>query len=280
MNHATLLIFKIVAEEQSITRAAKKLGRVQSNITTRIQQLEEELDVELFVRGNKKMVLSSAGKQFLDYALRILSLGEEAKQALHPTNPAGRLRLGAMEATAASRLIHLLPRFRANCPQVELTLHTQPTQQLTDLVQRAALDCALVSLPVTAEGELVRPTDIDAIPVFDEQLMLVSPEGPADIRLAAFPRGCSYRAIAEAFFASDAHIEIQDVGSYHAMIACIASGGYRGILPQSVIDILPLPDNCQIQPLKQVQTQLIWRRESMSPALSEMRQLLTVGIQF
>ncbi|MQK22703.1 LysR family transcriptional regulator, partial [Escherichia coli] len=46
MNHATLLIFKIVAEEQSITRAAKKLGRVQSNITTRIQQLEEELDVE------------------------------------------------------------------------------------------------------------------------------------------------------------------------------------------------------------------------------------------
>ncbi|HHR1108785.1 TPA: LysR family transcriptional regulator [Raoultella ornithinolytica] len=282
MNHATLLIFKIVAEEQSITRAAKKLGRVQSNITTRIQQLEEELDVELFVRGNKKMVLSSAGKQFLDYALRILSLGEEAKQALHPTNPAGRLRLrlGAMEATAASRLIHLLPRFRAICPQVELTLHTQPTQQLTDLVQRAALDCALVSLPVTAEGELVRPTDIDAIPVFDEQLMLVSPEGPADIRLAAFPRGCSYRAIAEAFFASDAHIEIQDVGSYHAMIACIASGGYRGILPQSVIDILPLPDNCQIQPLKQVQTQLIWRRESMSPALSEMRQLLTAGIQF
>ena len=280
MNHATLLIFKIVAEEQSITRAAKKLGRVQSNITTRIQQLEEELDVELFVRGNKKMVLSSAGKQFLDYALRILSLGEEAKQALHPTNPAGRLRLGAMEATAASRLIHLLPQFRAICPQVELTLHTQPTQQLTDLVQRAALDCALVSLPVTAEGELVRPTDIDAIPVFDEQLMLVSPEGPADIRLAAFPRGCSYRAIAEAFFASDAHVEIQDVGSYHAMIACIASGGYRGILPQSVIDILPLPDNCQIQPLKQVQTQLIWRRESMSPALSEMRQLLTAGIQF
>lgn len=54
MNHATLLIFKIVAEEQSITRAAKKLGRAQSNITTRIQQLEEELDVELFKRGNKK----------------------------------------------------------------------------------------------------------------------------------------------------------------------------------------------------------------------------------
>ena len=280
MNHTTLQIFKIVAEEQSITRAAKKLGRAQSNITTRIQQLEEELDVELFVRGNKKMALSCAGKQFLDYALRILSLGEEAKQALHPSKPAGCLRLGSMEATAASRLIHLLPRFRAICPQVELTLHTQPTQQLTELVQRAVLDCALVSLPLSADGKLVCPTEIDALPVFVEQLMLVSPPGHAEIRLAAFPRGCSYRAIGEAFFAADRRIEVQDVGSYHAMSACIASGGYSAILPQSVIDILTLPDDCQIQPVQQAQTQLIWRRESMSPALSEMRQLLMSAASF
>ena len=61
MNHTTLLIFKLVAETQSVTQAAKQLGRAQSNITTRIQQLEEELEAELFVRGNKKMLLSPAG---------------------------------------------------------------------------------------------------------------------------------------------------------------------------------------------------------------------------
>ena len=54
MNHSTLEIFIQVAETQSVTQAAKRLGRAQSNITTRIQQLEEELAVELFVRGNKK----------------------------------------------------------------------------------------------------------------------------------------------------------------------------------------------------------------------------------
>ncbi len=102
MNHSTLEIFIQVAETQSVTQAAKRLGRAQSNITTRIQQLEEELAVELFVRGNKKMVLSPAGVQFLSYARRILSLAEEAKQALHPTTPGGSLRLGAMEATAAA----------------------------------------------------------------------------------------------------------------------------------------------------------------------------------
>ena len=76
MNHSTLEIFIQVAETQSVTQAAKRLGRAQSNITTRIQQLEEELAVELFVRGNKKMVLSPAGVQFLSYARRILSLAE------------------------------------------------------------------------------------------------------------------------------------------------------------------------------------------------------------
>lgn len=48
MNHSTLQIFIQVADTQSVTLAAKRLGRAQSNITTRIQQLEEELAVELF----------------------------------------------------------------------------------------------------------------------------------------------------------------------------------------------------------------------------------------
>ncbi len=90
MNHTTLLIFKLVAETQSVTQAAKQLGRAQSNITTRIQQLEEELEAELFVRGNKKMLLSPAGQNFLSYARRILSLAEEAKLALHPARPRER----------------------------------------------------------------------------------------------------------------------------------------------------------------------------------------------
>lgn len=132
MNHSTLQIFIQVADTQSVTLAAKRLGRAQSNITTRIQQLEEELVVELFVRGNKKMVLSPAGVQFLSYARRILSLAEEAKQALHPTTPGGSLRLGAMEATAASRLPPLLTRFQQQCPQVDVTLSTRPTRQLAE----------------------------------------------------------------------------------------------------------------------------------------------------
>ncbi len=113
MNHSTLEIFIQVAETQSVT-SSKTAGPRTVNITTRIQQLEEELAVELFVRGNKNGVVP-AGVQFLSYARRILSTAEEAKQALHPTTRR-RLRLGAMEATAASRLPPLT-RFQQQCPR-------------------------------------------------------------------------------------------------------------------------------------------------------------------
>ncbi|SQC93815.1 HTH-type transcriptional regulator YofA [Cedecea neteri] len=59
-----------------MTKAAQRLGRVQSNITTRIQQLEEDLGVALFVRDSKKMILSPEGESFLSYTNKILSLAK------------------------------------------------------------------------------------------------------------------------------------------------------------------------------------------------------------
>ncbi|EOH6069950.1 TPA: LysR family transcriptional regulator [Klebsiella michiganensis] len=272
MNHTTLEIFKTVAQERSVTRAAKRLGRAQSNITTRIHQLEEELDVELFARGNKRMLLSPAGEHFLGYALKILSLAEEARQALHPATPGGSLRMGAMDATAASRLPPLLPRFRALCPEVTLTLKTQPTRQLTQQVLDATLDCALVSLPQGTPP----PDDLEYVSIFKEQLLLVLPASPQRFRFAAFAEGCTYRAMGEAFLAQSEEVEseIQDVGSYHAMLACVATGGYAGIVPQSVLDTLTLPEASQLRPVDHAITQLIWRKGYASPALEKMRQLL------
>lgn len=134
MNHSTLEIFIQVAETQSVTQAAKRLGRAQSNITTRIQQLEEELAVELFVRGNKKMVLSPAGVQFLSYARRILSLAEEAKQALHPTTPGGSLRLGAMEASVLALLADINQRLN-----LTIVLITHQLEVVKTICDHAAL---------------------------------------------------------------------------------------------------------------------------------------------
>ena len=54
MDLTDLHIFRSVVQAGGVTRAAEKLNRVQSNVTTRVRQLESELGVELFVREGKK----------------------------------------------------------------------------------------------------------------------------------------------------------------------------------------------------------------------------------
>ena len=122
MDLAALEIFRAVAQEGSVTRAAERLGRVQSNVTTRVQQLEEQLGATLFLREGKRMVPTPAGESLRGYADRLLALAEEARQSVHPSQPGGRLRLGAMESTAAARLPQPLAQLHAQWPGLVLEL--------------------------------------------------------------------------------------------------------------------------------------------------------------
>ena len=124
MDLADLRIFRSVVEEGGITRAAAKLHRVQSNVTTRVRQLEQDLGAELFIREGKRLHLSPTGKLLLDYADRLLDLAEEAREAIHDAEPRGPFRLGAMDSTAAIRLPAPLSDFHRRYPDVKLELRT------------------------------------------------------------------------------------------------------------------------------------------------------------
>ena len=63
-----LHIFRTVAQQGGITRAAAKLNRVQSNVTTRVKQLEERLGAQLFLRERRGLTLSPEGRLLLGYA--------------------------------------------------------------------------------------------------------------------------------------------------------------------------------------------------------------------
>ena len=105
MNFADLQIFKTVVEEGGIVKAAQKLHRVPSNITTRIKQLESELGTPLFIRAGRGLAISAAGEIFLDYCERILALVDESKRAVDASAiPRGTLRIGAVESSASGRL--------------------------------------------------------------------------------------------------------------------------------------------------------------------------------
>ena len=109
MELADLQVFRTVVEEGGIAAAARKLHRVPSSVTTRVQQLEATLGVRLFVRERQRLHLSAAGERLLEYADRMLRLADEARSAVAGL-PGGVLRLGALESTTASRLPAVLGR--------------------------------------------------------------------------------------------------------------------------------------------------------------------------
>ena len=74
MDFVALEIFCAVAAEGSVTRAAQRLQRVQSNVTTRVRQLEDAVGCTLFLREGKRMALTPEGQTLLAYAQRLLAL--------------------------------------------------------------------------------------------------------------------------------------------------------------------------------------------------------------
>ncbi|WP_134617168.1 LysR family transcriptional regulator NmoR [Pseudomonas aeruginosa] len=279
MDLSSLEIFRAVAHEASVTRAAQQLQRAQSNVTTRIRQLEEDLGVELFLRDGKRMSLTERGSEFLAYAEQLLALADEARQSMHPAEPGGRLRLGSMESTAASRLPALLASYHKACPRVALEVSTGTSRALFDGVRARRLDCALVAAGPGWAGEL-DGSGLRAEPLFREELLMILPaEHPpvhdvAEVRLrtlAGFARGCTYRQLAEDSLGTP--LTVQEVGSYHAILACVAAGACVGVLPRSVLQLLGTPPLRSL-PLAEVDTWLVWREGYATAAFERWRGVL------
>jgi DNA-binding transcriptional LysR family regulator len=270
-----LEIFKAVAELGGVTKAAARLHRVQSNVTTRVKQLEERLGTKLFLREHRRLALSSDGKLLLAYADRLLRLSSEAAAALQSRAPRGTLRLGTLESTAASRLPPLLARYHRRYPDVRIELATGTSGALVAKVNERAIEAAFVAEPFAADG-------LETQPIFSEQLVLVTPPGLARIRtpkdighttLIAFTTGCSYRRRLEAWLDGARIVpeRVMEFGSYHAIVACVAAGAGIAVVPRSVLRTVPAARNVAVHALPaaiaRARTLLIWRPGERSAAL-------------
>jgi DNA-binding transcriptional LysR family regulator len=275
----SLEIFKAVADEGGITKAAAKLHRVQSNVTTRVKQLEERLGTTLFLRQNRRLVLSPAGRQLLAYAERLLRLSSEAEAALRGGTPRGPLRLGALESTAATRLPPILSRYHRAYPDVRIELVTGTTGALVAKVVKHEIEAAFVAEPFVADG-------LESQPTFSEELVLITPRSfprikmPKEIghtTIIAFATGCSYRRRLETWLSHGgvAPESLIEVGSYHAIVACVAAGMGIAVAPRSVVRALLADKSVATRTLppavSKARTHLIWRHGQQSIALDALR---------
>ncbi|CAM2189940.1 HTH-type transcriptional regulator NmoR [Paraburkholderia sacchari] len=285
MDLAALAIFRAVVRENGVTRAAAKLNRVQSNVTTRIKQLEDQLGTPLFTRDGRRLVLTPAGETLLPYAERLLALADEARHAVKAGTPSGRLRLGTMESMAATRLPGILARYHQSWPEVTLELETGTTGHLIERLREFEVDAALIAMPLA--GPLDAET-FDYVPVYREELVMITPRGhrpirqPCDVALStlvAFERGCAYRDYVEAWYLEHGirPTRVLELGSYHAIVACVAAGAGVAVAPRAVLELQRNADEVAIHSfgkLGQVDTLLAWRRGHFSPALDALKTAL------
>ncbi|GAB2850662.1 LysR family transcriptional regulator [Pseudoduganella ginsengisoli] len=270
MDLSALRIFKAVAEEGSVTQAAARLHRVQSNVSARLGQLEEGLGVALFHRSGRRMLITSEGERLLSYADRLLQLAEEAQAAVaNAGTPSGLLRIGAMETTAAARLPKVLAAFHSAYPDVDLQLETAPTDPLVQSVLNYKLDVALVAAPIERD-ELAQHA------VFDEELVLLtdpthapvaSPHDVARRVILAFRSGCVYRRRLEAWFAESSVplARVSEFGTFEAIIGCVAAGMGVAVMPKEIMQLRDYRGTVAMHPLPEhiarVQTMLVWRSD-------------------
>ena len=282
MDLSDLRIFRAVAREGGVTRAAERLNRVQSNITTRVRQLEDDLGVELFLREGKRLHLAPAGQVLIDYADRLLALADEARDAVQDPRPRGVFRLGAMESTAAVRLPAPLSEYQRRHPEVTLELRTGNPRQLATAILAGELDAALAAEPI-AEAPFEKAV------VFEEPLVIVTPmrqtpigsRGGAPIAVVAFEDGCPHRKRLEDWFASRGEMpeRVVEMSSYHAILGCVVAGMGISLVPKSVLATFPERKRLGVHILPRGQdralTSLFWRKGAGSPKIAALLAILS-----
>ncbi len=282
MDLTALKIFKAVVEQGGINKAAARLHRVPSNVTTRIKQLEEKLGTKLFAREGRRLTLSTEGKVLLAYADQLLRLSSEAEAAVRNGKPRGTLRLGALESTAAARLPPILSKYHLLYPQVQLELVTGTSGALVNRLHSREIEAAFVAEPFNLAG-------LESQHVYTEEIVLITPKSqsrvstPKDLRdltVIAFANGCSYRRRLESWLGTaKVHPDrVMEFQSYHAIVACVAAGTGIAVIPRSVIGMTSAGKEVKVTPLPQAiataKTHLAWRPGHHSVALEAMKKLM------
>jgi DNA-binding transcriptional LysR family regulator len=171
VNLTDLESFREVARSRSVSKAAAKHGLAQPTVTARIQNLEAELEVKLFRRIAHGVEITDAGRTFLDYAERSLTLVEEGRLAARREMQIARIRLAAPASFAEA----LFPGLAATLVKrgYEVLLSTNHSPLVVEMLMDRRIDAGIVlsgtSLPTLLALPL-EPIEIVCVATVDHAL--------------------------------------------------------------------------------------------------------------
>lgn len=161
-------------------KAADACFVTQSTLSAGLRELESLIGITLVERTRRVVRFTPLGSRIADKAVRVLreaeELGAMARAAGKPLS--GELRMGVIPTIAPFLLPHILPKLRADWPDLKLYLREETTPSACESLARGQLDCVLLALPYAC-GE------VDSVDLFEDGLLLAEPEGPGGTTMIA-----------------------------------------------------------------------------------------------
>lgn len=149
MTSRELLYVKTIADEKNISQAAKKLFIAQPSLSQSLQRIEESLGTQLFNRGTGGLTLTYAGERYYQIACQILKIYEDFETEISDINnlKTGRIYMGITNHLGTIVLPKILPKFKRDCPFIEIQVYEENTDHQEEKLLSGELDFAILHAP-------------------------------------------------------------------------------------------------------------------------------------
>lgn len=258
-----LRVFISVANKKSISLASNELKCAQSNVTSRIKQLEKTLDLSLFHRVPKGVILTDSGERFYPKAVEIVKKMEDAINSMTNENEITHLRVGSTECNAAVRISPFLVKLHEDFPNMQLELFTGTTKTVTEMILDYKIDIAFISDEPKSDKLMV-------LKKIEEEIAILEPkcENVPNVTLT-FKEGCVYDEFLKSYYKEkNIHIEkALSFGSLETILSCIKVGMGKSLLPTSIVKTIGYENDIKVTVLPKdeanIPTCLVCRKDSI-----------------
>lgn len=283
--------FIVVAEELHFGRAAVRLNMTQPPLSRQIQKLERVLEVALLERNNRGVVLTAAGRAFLDEARKLVAAAERAPLVTRriAAGSSGVLHIGFTAASGFSLLGSLLSEIERALPDVHVELQELVTREQVQALESGELDLGLVRPPFDTglfESQLLLAEDLYvAVPAHHPLTALDRPIVPTDLQdvplLMHSPIQARYFYDLVVRLVEVEHRNVvHTVSQILTMVALVGAGRGVAFVPESarLLGVAGVAYLRMETVPGAVELHALWDRESRNPALHRLLDVLRTSM--
>lgn len=145
MELRVLRYFLAVAQKRNITKAAQELLISQPTLSKQLADLEDELGVQLFIRGHRQITLTDEGEYLQTRAREITQLAEQTALNIKGQEViSGTISIGAGESIAMERIMRVLSEIIKDYPDVKVRLISGNADEMETTLQHGSIDFAVL----------------------------------------------------------------------------------------------------------------------------------------